>query len=155
MEVKFAGQTSNDFGLQLTTSAPGLFTYNSSGTGPAAILNGNSSVNTQTNPAAPGSIIQIFMTGEGLTTPAQATGAVTPANLSGVGPITPVPQLVVSVLIGNQPAQTVFVGEAPGLVAGVLQIDAVVPPTTGAGAIPITVQVGKQISQNGVTLWVQ
>ena len=155
VEVKFAGQTSNDFGLQLTTSAPGLFTYNSSGTGPAAILNGNSSVNTQTNPAAPGSIIQIFMTGEGLTTPAQATGAVTPANLSGVGPITPVPQLAVSVLIGNQPAQIAFVGEAPGLVAGVLQVDAVVPPTTGAGAIPITVQVGKQISQNGVTVWVQ
>jgi uncharacterized protein (TIGR03437 family) len=72
-----------------------------------------------------------------------------------VGPITPVPQLAVSVLIGNQPAQIAFVGEAPGLVAGVLQVDAVVPPTAGAGAIPITVQVGKQISQNGVTLWVQ
>jgi uncharacterized protein (TIGR03437 family) len=155
VEVKFAGQTSNDFGLQLAASAPGLFTQNSSGTGPAAILNGDSTVNTKGNPAAPGSIIQIFMTGEGLTTPAEATGAVTTVNTSGSGPLTPAPQLAVSVLIGNQPAQTTFVGEAPGLVAGVLQIDAAVPPTTGAGAIPITVQVGKQISQSGVTVWVQ
>jgi len=155
VEVKFAGQTSNDFGLQLATSAPGLFTQGSTGSGAGAILNGNSSVNTQANPAAPGSTIQIFLTGEGLTTPAQATGAVTTVNLTGVGPLTPAPQLAVSVLIGNQPAQIAFDGEAPGLVAGVLQVNAVVPPTTGAGAIPITVQVGKQISQSGVTVWVQ
>jgi uncharacterized protein (TIGR03437 family) len=155
VEVQFAGQRSNDFGLQLATSAPGIFTQNSSGTGPGAILNGDSTVNTKGNPAAPGSIIQIFLTGEGLTTPAQATGAVTTVNTSGSGPLTPAPQLAVSVLIGNLPVQTTFVGEAPGLVAGVLQIDAVVPPTTGAGAIPITVQVGKQISQSGVTVWVQ
>jgi uncharacterized protein (TIGR03437 family) len=154
-EVKFAGQTSNDMGLQLAASAPGIFTQNSSGTGPGAILNGDSSLNTQANPAAPGSTIQIFLTGEGLTSPAEATGAVTTVNLTGVGPLTPAPQLAVSVLIGNQPAQTTFVGEAPGLVAGVLQVDAVVPLTTGAGAIPITVQVGKQISQSGVTVWVQ
>ncbi|MGA2039171.1 MAG: BACON domain-containing carbohydrate-binding protein [Bryobacteraceae bacterium] len=155
VEVKFAGQTSNDFTLTLATSAPGIFTQNSSGTGPGAILNGDSSGNTQQNPAAPGSTIQIFMTGEGLTTPAQATGAVTPVNLTGSGPITPAPQLPVMVMIGGQPAQLTFAGEAPYTVAGVLQVDAVIPPTTGAGAIPITVQVGKQISQTGVTVWVK
>jgi trimeric autotransporter adhesin len=155
VEVKFAGQTSNDPGLTLATSAPGIFTQNSSGTGPGAILNGDSTLNTQQNPALAGSTIQIFGTGEGLTNPAQATGVVTPENLSGVGPLTPVPQLVVSVMIGNQPAQTAFVGEAPFLVAGVLQVDAVVPPTATSGANPITVQVGKQISQSGVTVWVK
>ena len=155
VEVKFAGQTSNDLTLQLAASAPGIFTQGSTGSGTGAILNGNSTVNTQANPAAKGSTIQIFLTGEGLTTPAEATGAVTTVNTSGSGPLTPAPQLAVAVLIGNQPAQTVFIGEAPGLVAGVLQVDAVVPPTTASGAIPITVQVGKQISQNGVTVWVQ
>ena len=155
VEVKFAGQTSNDYSLTLATSAPGIFTQGSTGAGTGAILNANSSVNTQGNPAARGSIIQIFMTGEGLTTPAQASGTVTPANLSGVGPITPVPQLVVSVLIGNQPAQVIWDGEAPGLVAGVLQVDAVVPATVASGANSITVQIGKQISQSNVTVWVQ
>ena len=153
--VTSAGQTSNASSLQLATTAPGIFTQNSSGTGPGAILNGDSSLNTQQNPAALGSTIQIFMTGEGLTTPAQATGAVTPENTSGVGPLTPVPQLVVSVLIGGQPAQVIWDGEAPGLAAGVLQVDAAVPPTASVGANSITVQVGNQISQNSVTVWVQ
>jgi len=155
VEVTFAGQTSNEPSLQFAATAPGIFTQNSSGTGPGAILNGDSSLNSQQNPATPGSTVQIFMTGEGLTTPAQATGAVTPVNTSGVGPITPAPQLAVAVLIGNQPAQVIWDGEAPGLVAGVLQVDAAVPTTASAGANSITVQVGNQISQNGVTVWVK
>jgi uncharacterized protein (TIGR03437 family) len=155
VEVAFGGQTSNAPSLQLAATAPGIFTQNSSGTGPGAILNGNSQLNTQTNPAAKGSIIQIFLTGEGSTNPAQATGAVTPENLTGAGPLTPVPQLAVSVLIGGQPAQVIWDGEAPYLVAGVLQVDAVVPATVSSGANSITVQVGNQISQAGVTVWVQ
>ena len=155
VEVKFAGQTSNEPTLQLATSAPGIFTQNASGTGPGAILSQNNQLNTQQNPAARGSTIQLFMTGEGLTTPAQATGAVTPVNGSGVGPITPAPQLAVSVLIGGLPAKVDFAGEAPYFVAGVLQVNAEIPATVGTGAIPITVQVGKIISQNGLTVWVQ
>ena len=154
-EVMFGGQISNEPSLQLAVTAPGIFTQNSSGTGPGAILDGDSQLNTQQNPAAKGSTIQIFMTGEGLTNPAQATGAVTPENTSGVGPLTPAPQLTVSVLIGNHPAQVIWDGEAPYLVAGVLQVDAVVPTTASSGANSITAQVGNQISQSGVTLWVQ
>jgi uncharacterized protein (TIGR03437 family) len=76
-------------------------------------------------------------------------------NFTGVGPLTPAPQLAVSVMIGNQPAYVAFNGEAPYFVAGVLQVNAVVPATVGDGAIPVTVQIGNQISQSGVTVWVQ
>jgi uncharacterized protein (TIGR03437 family) len=155
VQVAYGGLTSDQFSLQLTTAAPALFTQNSSGTGPADVLNQDYSLNTQNNPAAKGTVLQIFLTGEGLTTPAQATGAVTPVNLSGVGPITPAPQQAVSVTIGGQPAQVIWDGEAPGLVAGVLQVDAEVPATANSGANSITVEVGNQISQNGVTVWVQ
>ena len=155
VEVMFAGQKSNEPALQLTTTAPGIFTQNSSGTGLGAILNQNNQVNSSQNPAAPGSTIQIYLTGEGLTTPAQADGAVTPVNTSGVGPLTPAPQLAVSVMIGGQIAQVAFAGEAPDFVAGVLQVNAVVPATASSGADSITVQVGQNISQNGVTVWVQ
>ncbi len=155
VEVIFEGQKSNEPSLQLATSAPGIFTLNGSGSGPGAILNQNYSVNTQTNPAAAGSVVQIYMTGEGLTTPAQATGTVTTANLSGVGPVTPAPQLAVSALIGGQPAQVEFAGEAPLFVAGVLQVNAVIPATASSGANSITVQIGKVISQSGVTVWVK
>jgi uncharacterized protein (TIGR03437 family) len=155
VEVTFAGEMSNEFSLQLATSAPEIFTQNGSGTGPGAILNQNFSLNTQALAAAVGSIVQIYMTGEGLTTPAQATGAVTLVNTSGVGPLTPAPQLAVSVMIGGQPADLAFAGEAPYFVAGVLQVNAVVPATATSGANSITVQVGNQISQTGVTVWVQ
>lgn len=155
VEVMFAGQTSNEPAVQLTTTAPGIFTQNSSGTGPGAILSQNNQLNTQQNPAAVGSTIQIYLTGEGLTTPAQATGAVTPVNTSGVGPVTPAPQLQVSVMIGNQPAKVDFAGEAPYFVAGVLQVNAEIPATATSGANTITVQVGTHISQSGVTVWVQ
>jgi len=155
VEVLFAGQKSNEPALQLATTAPGIFTQNSSGTGPGDILNQDYQPNTQQNPAAAGSTVQIYMTGEGLTTPAQATGAVTPVNTSGVGPVTPAPQLAVSVMIGNQPAHVDFAGEAPFFVAGVLQVNADIPATATSGANPITVQVGTHICQSGVTVWVK
>jgi uncharacterized protein (TIGR03437 family) len=155
VEVTFAGQKSNEPSLQLTTSAPGLFTINGTGSGPGAILNADGSVNTQTNPATAGSIIVIYMTGEGLTTPAGVTGGVTAVNASGTGPLTPAPQLAVSVLIGGQPAQLDFAGEAPYMVAGVMQVNATVPATTRTGANSVTVQVGKNVSTSGVTVWVR
>jgi uncharacterized protein (TIGR03437 family) len=138
VQVMYGGQTSNLFSLQLTTTAPALFTQRSTGTGPGAILNQDYSLNTQSNPAPIGTVIQIYLTGEGLTTPAQATGAVTPVDMTGAGPVTPAPQQPVSVTV-----------------AGVLQVNAEVPATATSGANSIAVQVGNQISQSGVTVWVQ
>ena len=155
VQVTYGGQTSNEISLQLTNTTPAIFTQNSSGTGAGVILNQDYSPNTQANPAAPGSVVQIYMTGEGLTTPAQATGAVTPVNASGVGPLTPAPQGSITVLIGGQPTEVMWDGEAPGLVAGVLQVNAMVPAAASSGAVPIIVRVGNQISQSGVTVWVQ
>jgi uncharacterized protein (TIGR03437 family) len=36
-----------------------------------------------------------------------------------------------------------------------IQVNAEVPATAGSGAIAIAVQVGDDISQSGVTVWVQ
>jgi len=155
VQVTFGGETLSGPSLQIATTAPAIFTQNGGGTGAGAVLNQDFSLNTLANPAAAGSVVQIYMTGEGLTTPAQTDGAVTPVNQSGVGPITPAPQQSVTVLIGGQPAQMQFAGEAPGVVAGVLQVDAVVPGTAGTGANSIMVRVGNAISQSGVTVWVQ
>jgi uncharacterized protein (TIGR03437 family) len=80
---------------------------------------------------------------------------VTPVNTTGTGPLTPAPQLAVSVTIGNQPAQVAFAGEAPYSVAGVLQVNAVLLAAATHGANPITVQIGTEISQSNVTVWVK
>lgn len=155
VEVTFAGQKSNEPSLQLTTSAPGIFTLNGQGNGPGAILNADGSVNSAANPATAGTAIVLYATGEGLTTPAGVTGSVTTVNTSGTGPLTPAPQLAVSVMIGSQPAQVLFAGEAPGFVAGLMQVNATVPSTAKSGANSVTVQVGKNISASGVTVYVK
>jgi uncharacterized protein (TIGR03437 family) len=155
VQVTYGTMTSNQATVQLADTAPAIFTMNSSGSGPGAILNQDFSVNTQRNPAPAGTAIQVFLTGEGLTNPAQATGQVTLVNASGSGPLTPAPQLAVAVLIGGQPAHLDFAGEAPDVVAGVLQVNATVPSTAVSGANSIAVKVGTTLSQSGVTVWVK
>lgn len=153
--VTYEGKTSNKPVLQFVATAPGIFTLNPGGKGPGAILNQDNSLNTEQTPAAAGTVIQMFVTGEGLTTPAQATGTITPLNTTGSGPITPAPQVAVAVWIGGQLAQQWFAGEAPDAAAGLLQVNAEIPASASSGANSITVQVGSAISQNGVTVWVQ
>jgi uncharacterized protein (TIGR03437 family) len=153
--VTYDGKTSNKPVVQLVITAPGIFTLNPGGKGPGAILNQDNSLNTEQTPAAAGSVVQMFLTGEGLTNPAQATGTITPVNTTGSGPITPAPKYGVTVWIGGQFAQVWFAGEAPDAAAGLLQVNAEIPAGASSGANSITVQVGTAISQNGVTVWVQ
>jgi uncharacterized protein (TIGR03437 family) len=49
----------------------------------------------------------------------------------------------------------VYDGEAPGLVAGMMQLNVQIPPNAPSGNLPITVSIGGNISQNGVTVSVQ
>lgn len=154
VQVKYLAQPSNTVNLTVGNStnggasAPGIFTETGTGMGQGAILNQNSTINTSGNPAAKGSIIQIFMTGEGVTSPAGTDGGVT-------NNATTVPVLPIAVKIGGQPATVIFEGEAPGIVAGVLQLNVMIPPTVSSGANSIIVTIGSNSSQTGVTVSVQ
>jgi uncharacterized protein (TIGR03437 family) len=152
--IKYAGQTSNAFQLTSTRTAPGLFTQNASGNGPGAILNQDNSVNGPGNRAAKGSIVQVYLTGEGATSPPSVTGAITTANLPPPQ-VTPAPLLAVGVTINGQPALYVYAGEAPGLVAGMMQLNVQIPANGASGELPILVSVGGNTSQNGVTVSVE
>jgi uncharacterized protein (TIGR03437 family) len=154
VQVTYAGQSSNAFSLSGGASAPGIFTQNGQGSGPGAILNASGTVNGPSAPAAKGTIVVIYMTGEGQTGPAGVTGSVTAVNTSG-GPLTPQPLLPIAVTIGGQPATVVFYGEAPGLVAGVMQVNVIVPTAAASGADALVVSVGGNPSQSGVTVSVQ
>jgi uncharacterized protein (TIGR03437 family) len=151
--VTFLGQSSNAIQETVATTAPGIFTANSSGTGPGAILNQNSSVNSPSNPAAKGSVVTLYLTGEGQTSPAGITGSVTQALAAP--PYTPSPLLPVAVLIDGIPAAIQFAGEAPGIVAGVMQVNVTIPPTTPTGAQSVQVSIGGRPTQTGVTVSVQ
>jgi uncharacterized protein (TIGR03437 family) len=152
--IKYAGQTSNAYQLTTTATVPGLFTQNASGSGPGAILNQDNSVNGPGNRAAKGSIVQVFMTGEGQTSPPSVTGAITAATLPPPQ-VTPAPLLAVGVTINGQPALYVYAGEAPGLVAGMMQLNVQIPASGASGDLPILVSVGGNTSQKGVTVSVQ
>ena len=43
---------------------------------------------------------------------------------------------------------------APGLVAGVLQVNVPIPDRPDPGAVPVVLQVGSSSSPNGVTIYV-
>jgi uncharacterized protein (TIGR03437 family) len=155
--VKFLGQTSNGVTVNMATTAPGIFTLNSSGTGPGAILNSNNSVNGPgtgaTVPANRGDTVVVYMTGEGQTSPPGVTGKVT--TVSSTPPLTPGPLLPVSVTIGGQAANWTFAGGAPGFVAGVMQLNVVIPTNINAGDQEILVTIGGNQSQRGVTVSVK
>ncbi len=136
------------------TTVPGLFTQNASGSGPGAILNQDNSVNGPGSPAAKGSTVQVYPAGEGQTSPPSVTGAITTAILPPPQ-VTPAPLLAVGVTINGQPALYVYAGEAPGLVAGMMQLNVQIPAAAPSGDLQILVSIGENTTQNGVTVSVR
>ena len=68
----------------------------------------------------------------------------------------PTPLLPVSVTIDGLPGEVVYAGAAPGLVAGVLQINVLVPANaSGATYDQVVVTVGDYVSPTAVTITVQ
>lgn len=68
--------------------------------------------------AAPGSVVSFHVTGLGQTSPPLSDGAVATGIANATLPVT--------VTIGGQPGQVLYDGAAPGIVAGVFQINATV-----------------------------
>jgi trimeric autotransporter adhesin len=146
------GTTSANFPVQVVATAPGIFSLSQNGSGQGAILNQDSSVNGASNAAAKNSVIQIFATGEGQLVPAGTTGCVTTTK-----PPFPMPVATpVTVKIGGQTATTEFVGSAPGLVCGALQVNAIIPSTVGDGPQSISLTIGTATnSAQNITVAVQ
>lgn len=66
------------------------------------------------------------------------------------------PVASVAVTIDGQPAKLEYAGTAPTLVAGVLQINAVVPSNVRTGtSVPVALRIGDTNAQSGVTLAIQ
>ena len=111
IEVQNNGGPTIAWGVPVAPSAPGIFTGDSTGIGQAAVLNQDGSVNSASNPAARGSVIQIFATREGVTVPAGVTASITGSEVK-------TPVLPVDLTIGGLDAQLTFKGSAPHSVAG-------------------------------------
>ena len=115
-----------NYNIQVTAAAPGIF--ESSGMVAAPFSS-----------AGRGQTTTLFITGEGQTYPALATGT-TPDPSTPTDRL-PKPVLPVTVTVGGQTASTSFVGIPYGLV-GVTQINYQVPVSAPLGVQPVVVTVG-------------
>ena len=143
--VQYNGQVAAPVTVDLKPTAGALFTLNASGSGQAAVLNQDYSVNGAGNPAKAGSYVYLYATGLGQTNPGGQDGVPTGSTL-------PLPLQTVTATVGGIPATVQFAGGAKGLVAGVMQINVQVPAGLTAGAAEVIFSQGGVSSPSGVTI---
>jgi uncharacterized protein (TIGR03437 family) len=113
LTVNVDGQSSNSVLLAVSAGAPYIL----------EVVNQDGNINSANHPAPQGSMVTLYVTGLGLTSPLSQDGSVNTPPL-------PVPLSGVSVYFnGNQP-QPQFVGAADGLIAGITQVNVQIPVGT-------------------------
>ena len=143
------GLRSEAFSMPVAAAAPAVFTASATGTGQIAMINQDGTLNNSTQPAARGSIVVFYATGEGQTSPGGIDGKINNGQL-------PKPLLAVTVRIGGIHAEVLYAGAAPGMIAGVMQVNARVPASLAASdAVPVTLLVGDFASQDKATMAVK
>ena len=148
MVIVYQGRSSAAITLPVAAAAPALFSSDFSGKGNGAIVNQDNSYNSPSNPADQGSVVQLYGTGEGQTSPAGVDGRIATA-------VFPKPVLPVRVTVGGINADVLYAGAAPYAAAGVFQINARIPQGVASGAVPIVVSVGTLSSQPNLTVSVR
>ena len=147
--VVYNGARSAAVPVPVASAVPALFSADSSGRGQGAILNQDNSYNSAQNPAAKGSTVQLFGTGEGQTMPPGLDGRIAAS-------VFPKPVLPVAVMIGNMRIDNLpYAGAAPSSLSGLLQVNVTVPLDAPSGNVPVSLIIGGVSSQTGLTLAVR
>jgi uncharacterized protein (TIGR03437 family) len=132
--------------LPVWPAVTGLFTADGSGHGQLAALNQDGTVNSSTNPAKPGSVVAVYMTGVGAMAPPIGDGQLGPLQ-----PPFPFPVLGVSATVNGAGAPVLFAGQAPALIAGAVQVNVQIPADTLSGNASVVVYIGNYQTQIGGT----
>jgi uncharacterized protein (TIGR03437 family) len=155
MQVEYKSVRSAQLDLQIGTVAPGIFSIAASGSGQGAVLNQDYSVNGVAagfKRAAKGSVLQVFGTGGGATTPAGLDGQITPGILYPLN----VGLAAVTASVGGVPAKVTYAGGAPGLISGALQVNVELPVDAPSGAaVPLVILVGGTPTQANITVAIE
>jgi uncharacterized protein (TIGR03437 family) len=143
-------------------AAPGLFTAAQNGTGQAAALNQDNTVNTTSNPVGKGTVIQLYGTGQGQVSPSVQDGTAAPFP-PGLANTVAVPTSDQTTCLKNQPSMCVtfgtlfgdvqYSGLAPGYI-GLWQVNVKVPAAAPTGAVQVRILVNGTAS-NIVTIAVR
>jgi uncharacterized protein (TIGR03437 family) len=146
VEVEYSEVKSGTVLIELEHAAPALFCY-SSGSGQAVVVNQDGSFNRLDNRSDRGSVISVFLMGDGVVSPQISDGQLPH------GPDFPVSAHSTRVLVGIAECSVVF----RGLVyAGVTQLNVRIPPDAPVGSqVALEAIVGGKGLQPGVVLAVQ
>lgn len=148
--VEYAGVRSDPIQLPVLSTLPGIFSLYATGIGQGAILNLDGTVNGPGNPISRGSYATLYITGAGDYSPAVGDGLIIGnQNL-------PLLALPVKVTVGNVEARITYAGAAPGIVAGVAQINIQIPGNAPTGMdVPVMIQADNRPSQGAVSIAIQ
>jgi uncharacterized protein (TIGR03437 family) len=141
-------QTAVPFTVQVAPTAPSLFTTDFTGMNGAVALNADGTVNSATNPAARGSAITLFATGEGLTTPADSDGVVETSS-------TRIPVAALTATFSGTAAVIGTEGSTPKDVSGVLLLTATIPTSIAAGTSTVIITSGGVASTQPTYVYVK
>ena len=127
MSIVVNGVTMAESLVPVVSAAPGIFTI-AAEAGQAAANNQDGSLNSASNPAARGSVVSLYATGQG----------------SGAGHV--------ALTIAGYTASVLYAGPAPGY-PGLMQINAQIPGGfLPPGIQPVVLSIGGATSQSGVTV---
>ncbi len=134
-----------DLVLGVTPTLPQIFRHSQNG----AAVNQDGTLNSADKRAKPGSVVAIWATGVGVVSPLPADGEI---------PQGPQQYYCCQVTIDSQPADVLYSGASPGIVAGVVQVNIRIPdPYTGGGSstLVLTTNTPNNVESDPVTVWVE
>ena len=143
IEVQFKRTSIAALTVPVRPTQPGVFASNASGVGSAVAVNEDGTYNSVVNPARPGSVIAVYVTG---------LGSLDSATGDGVADGLPRVKAPLSVTIGGSAAEVLFAGVPAGLNWGVVQVQARVPPEIAGDAVSLAVRTAEGVSQDGVAI---
>lgn len=152
IEVRPPGGARMSITSEVRAAAIELFTLDASGSGPAAAFNQDGTLNTEENPAPAGSIVVLYGTGIGRTSPASVTGAIAP--VSGPGSLAR-PLDAVAARISLITSEVLYAGAAPGLINGAAQFNVRVPAGVRSGSQTVELFIGNARPNGTATIWVK
>ncbi len=128
VQVEYGGIRSEPVNLAVGAVSPAIF--------PGAVVNQGGSLNSPASPVAKGSYITLYATGGGPNDTVPYDGEVSAVPLA-------VPAAGAAIQIGGVAAHILYIGAAPGLVSGALQINVEIPDTAPSGAtVPLQLTIG-------------
>jgi uncharacterized protein (TIGR03437 family) len=145
--AEFRGIQSPAVSLPVAGVIPGIFTLNTSGQGPAAVLNSDYTTNRAGNAVARGDYVMVFATIGG------ENGQ--DGDIAGSAQAHPLSSSV-TVTVGGVNAQVLYAGNAPGLIWGMAQLNLVIPTSVANGdTVPLVIGIGGTTSQTTTTIAVK